>query len=456
MRLTLKLTLGILVGVALTLIVNGFFAAARDRALLVDNLKKDHLVLGRALLVDVAEEQRDHGDDGAFRLVQRMNDERPGIDIVAVHPDALPADFATHLASAGSVQVVDVASAGERAVTWLPLVVHGQLVLALSLAEPLAPIDAHVEAAVVRRGIVAVVGLGASAIIAWLFGLFVVGRPVRALVDKARRVGGGDLTGPLSLPATRRDELGDLGAELNAMCERLAAARAELVRADRLSTLGLLAAGLAHELGTPLNVVAGRARLIADGDVAGDVKRGAAMIEEQAQRMTRIVRQLLDFARARPPHKERIDVAELSKETAEMVNALSEKKGVAVVVDAPAPAPAEVDRDQLRQVVTNLLVNAVHASDPGHNVRVDVRAQKDGVRIAVIDEGIGMNEETMKHCFTPFFTTKDVGEGTGLGLAVAWGLVEENGGHISVASAPGKGSTFTIELPGIELLGASA
>jgi signal transduction histidine kinase len=285
---------------------------------------------------------------------------------------------------------------------------------------------------------------------------------VRALVEKARRVGAGDFSGPLV--TTRSDELGLLAGELNAMCDRLASARDELARAtearfaavqqlrhaDRLSTVGLLSAGIAHELGTPLNVVSGRAAIIAERTAAnGDdaVAKDAAIIQEQAQRMTRITRQLLDFARAGSPKRARVEIGALTRDTAELLASLAQKRGVTLDVAAPAAAFAHVDASQVQQALTNLIVNAVHASGRGQRVRLAVEERAGRASIAVIDEGIGMDEVTVKNLFVPFFTTKDVGEGTGLGLAVAWGLVVDNGGHIAVASTKGAGSTFTIDLP---------
>jgi signal transduction histidine kinase len=457
MRVTFKLMLGILAGVGITLGVNMMLRAAREAELLESDIEKDHLVLGRALSVDILEEWRDRGRPAALELVGKMNAERDYITISAEEAERLaPAEQAA-LRAAGRLQKIEGEGAEEHLVTLVPLVLRGQLVAALKLDESLVSARAYVRSTMERTAISALVGLLASAALAWGFGFVIIGRPIRMLVEKARRVGAGDFSGPL--PTDRSDELGLLAGELNAMCQRLDAARQDLERAtnarvealqqlrhaDRLSTVGLLSAGIAHELGTPLNVVAGRARLIAERTEAAqpELARDARIIQEQAERMTRIARQLLDFARAGRPNRADVEIGGLARGTAELLTALAQKQGVELVVDADVPVVARIDAAQIQQALTNLIMNAVHASGRGQSVQLAVRTP---ARIEVIDRGSGMDEQTVNNLFVPFFTTKDVGEGTGLGLAVAWGLVQENGGHIRVISTKGAGSTFTIDL----------
>jgi two-component system NtrC family sensor kinase len=293
-----------------------------------------------------------------------------------------------------------------------------------------------------------------------------IGRPVSRLAEKARRVGTGDLSGPLVL--AQRDELGQLATEINLMCERLAAERSareaateQLRHADRLTTVGKLASGLAHELGTPLNVVQGRARLIRDREVEGDEAiESARIVLEQSERMTKLIRQLLDFARPRPLQKASLLVPVLVDRVCELVATIARKSSVQLrASNLDEPLRVEADEGQLHQVLTNLVINALHASPEGGTVHivsriaaatppphVDTQASE-WVAIEVRDEGVGMDAETRERIFEPFFTTKDVGEGTGLGLSVSWGIVREHGGWIDVVSEPGTGSTFTVWLP---------
>jgi signal transduction histidine kinase len=238
----------------------------------------------------------------------------------------------------------------------------------------------------------------------------------------------------------------------------------QLRHADRLTTVGKLASGMAHELGTPLNVVAGRARLIAGGEVDGDeAKKSAQVVLDQADRMTRLIRQLLDFARPRAPKKEPTDLRALASRVTSLLGPIAQKAGVSVSVTAGGDdAFAEVDEGQLTQVATNLVLNAIQATPSGGKVELAVTrgeetppadlgskagAPRTFVRLEVADTGSGMDAATRARVFEPFFTTKPVGDGTGLGLSVSWGIVREHGGWISVESEPGRGSKFSVHLP---------
>ena len=174
-----------------------------------------------------------------------------------------------------------------------------------------------------------------SGLLAAALGVRFVGQPLRRLMEKTRRIAAGDLQGPIHLGT--RDELAELGESLNAMCEQLAesqgkireetaariAAMEQLRHADRLKTVGRLASGIAHELGTPLNVVSGRAGLIASGKLTADeVAQSAAAIKAEAEKMTKIIRQLLDFARASTPHKTAVDLRQVVAQTVDLLRPL--------------------------------------------------------------------------------------------------------------------------------------
>ena len=312
-----------------------------------------------------------------------------------------------------------------------------------------------------------------ASVLASVVGLFFVVRPMRRLVAQARRVGLGDLSLRLDLP--QKDEIGELGLEMNAMCDRLESARREVAaetdarlraveqlrHADRLMTVGKLASGIAHELGTPLNVVSGRARMIVDDPAGPLVVENARIIRSQTDRMATIIRHLLDYARRREPKRAVTDLAALAKQTLALVAPLAQKHGVALEIDPEsADVRARVDPMQIEQVVSNLLVNGIHAMPKGGPLRVSLRREELAppsgagadaasacASIYVRDAGAGIPAEHVGRIFEPFFTTKGVGEGTGLGLSVAYGIVADHGGWISVHSEPGAGSTFGVHLP---------
>jgi signal transduction histidine kinase len=305
-----------------------------------------------------------------------------------------------------------------------------------------------------------------------ILGLWLVGNPVVALSEKARRIGAGDFSKPLR--QRRKDELSALAEDMNAMCDQLEAAGVrvqqetasriaavdQLRHADRLTTVGKLASGLAHELGTPLNVIEARADMIASGETSpAESMDYARVIRDASERMTRLIRQLLDFARPRKAAPAPHAVFELVSKTVEMLAPLAARKQVTLHARDGAPSlTAFVDPDQLQQVLTNLIVNAIQAADRPGTVEVEVMSrtaqppadhggqQAEFVCIEVRDEGVGISQENIAHIFEPFFTTKDVGSGTGLGLAVAYGIVRDHGGWIEVKSTPGRGSSFSVFL----------
>lgn len=305
----------------------------------------------------------------------------------------------------------------------------------------------------------AIVALGG--LVMWIAGIVFVGLPLQALTVKTRRIGQGDLQGPLELKS--RDELGELATSINTMCKQLEASREELNResadkvlaieqlqhADRLRTVGRLASGIAHELGTPLNVVSGRAELIASGDLSPDeITTSARAIQHESRRMAELIQNLLDFARRRTPQKSMVDLNQLVTETSELLRTLARKRGVEIVVEPQvAPCFVSLDATQLQQVLTNLIMNSIQAMPEGGEVTVAISQQSGEARVQVADKGVGISEEHIGQLFEPFFTTKEPGEGTGLGLAIAHRIVEEHGGRIEVESALGTGTRFTIILP---------
>ncbi|MBC7794156.1 MAG: HAMP domain-containing histidine kinase [Clostridia bacterium] len=436
----------------LTLRDRRFFAHALQRALLQGPAQRDPLGEATRLI--------EHQDiDGAHieaRLVSLTDAKLPRPTI---------GEDATRAITNQDV-VVDMSN--DEILTYVP--VAGADVV-IELSEP------HAVGAVLERlgmrsllyQTAALIGLAALlmfALVRWM-----VGGPLSRLADVARQVGRGDLTVRASNDGS--DEVGILSREVNLMIDGLQTGRKALEEADfertsllerlrhadRLRTVGELASALAHELGTPLNVVSGHARLIEE-EVTGDALDSVREILEQSTRMTRVLRNVLDFSR-RDRQVGVHDVHQLVTKTVDALKPLAARREMTVAIADERDGGLQVcaDAQQVLQVLTNLVVNAMQAMPNGGRVRVSWRSQNavppEGVRaakgtyavITVSDTGNGIPPGDLPRLFEPFFTRKAPGTGTGLGLAVVEGIMREHGGWVAVTSELGKGTSFDVMLP---------
>ena len=222
----------------------------------------------------------------------------------------------------------------------------------------------------------------------------------------------------------------------------------QLRKTERIAELGTLASGMAHEIGTPMNVILGRAEYLMDRVNEEPVKKGLKTIVEQVERITKVMNQLLAFARRKPHERGPLDLKDIVENSVEMFEERLAKSRVRVETHIDEHCPKVLaDNDQMNQVLINLIMNAVHAMPEGGTLRIRLAQAQDMVRLTVTDTGQGIPQEELKKIFEPFFTTKEFGKGTGLGLTVVKGIVEEHQGVITVESEAGKGTTFTILLP---------
>lgn len=226
-------------------------------------------------------------------------------------------------------------------------------------------------------------------------------------------------------------------------------AREEAVRTEKMASIGLLAAGMAHEIGTPLASIMGYAELTASEQQDNpDLQDYTRRISEDCSRIDRIVRGLLDFSRPRTHNGENADVRSVLLATLELLTQQGAFKTLRVNTEiAESLLPVRCDQHQLQQVVINLLLNSRDATPEGGAITVRAGRDEKYIRLDVIDSGTGITEESMKHIFDPFFTTKPPGKGTGLGLAISVRIIEGFGGRIKASSKAGEGSHFSIWLP---------
>ena len=222
----------------------------------------------------------------------------------------------------------------------------------------------------------------------------------------------------------------------------------QLRKTERLAELGTLASGMAHEIGTPMNVILGRAELLIRKTNDKSMRQGLATIVTQVERITKIMNQLLSFARKRPSEPCDVDLVWAMGNVLDMLLAKLDSHGIHVVKDYSPDLPQVLaDPDHIIQVLLNLVLNACQAMPEGGTLTLSLCPKGDRVEIRVQDTGTGIPEDQVSKIFDPFFTTKAVGEGTGLGLTVVHGIILENNGTIRVNSIPGQGSTFIISLP---------
>ena len=300
-----------------------------------------------------------------------------------------------------------------------------------------------------------------------VFGIRHVFRPVNTLHQGARRVAQGDFSYRVAIDSD--DEMGELAESFNRMAERfqeiaenlereVEERSRQLVRSDRLASVGFLAAGVAHEVNNPLTAIrwssesleSRLAELLTDcpDDEVAVVQQYVAMIQSESERCQEITKKLLDFSRSQDSHKGRQDVVGIIREVLSLITHMKKFREARLELISPDQCEIEISGHEIKQVLLNLVANALDSTDGKGTVTVELVEQVDRVEIQITDDGCGMSAETIDNLFQPFFTTKETGQGTGLGLSISDRIVTDHGGRLSAASdGPGKGSTFTVRLP---------
>lgn len=349
-----------------------------------------------------------------------------------------------------------------------PIHVGAQRLGAIEIAQPLSYVKAHIARARLYIIITALLLCLTIFLVVWAVTRYRISRPIQELLGGAAAFGRGELDHRVTVPRSG-GEFAELGQEFNRMADQLAEQRRAVAReaeekvglgrklrhSERLAAAGRLAAGVAHEMGAPLQVIDGRAKqLLNHPDAPLETRqRNLTIIRTQTERITRIVRQLLDLARPYNLRRQPVDLASLMAGTLELIDVNASRAGVEVELPRADQVLVEADPDLLHQVFLNICLNGLQAMPGGGRLRIEcvtAGGEKDGQHFAAVrisDTGTGIAPEHLAHIFDPFYTTKEVGRGTGLGLTLASRIVEEHGGWIEAVNNAEGGATFTVYLP---------
>ncbi|PYT00926.1 MAG: hypothetical protein DMF63_04465 [Acidobacteria bacterium] len=281
-----------------------------------------------------------------------------------------------------------------------------------------------------------------------------ISRPLQRLTVAAVQVTEGGYGTEVDLRKSN-DEIGLLAESFNEMSRKMAddieslrAMNEKLMRADKLAAMGTLAAGVAHEVNNPLAAISSLIQMMRSENVTDDIREQLAMIESQIQRITRVTKDLTDFARTRPGAKAHIGINGVIDTALRLAEFDSGFQKLKIVRNFSSDLPdVFADADQMQQVVLNMLLNARDAMPDGGELKISTRKSSNEIAIEISDSGEGVDTKSAKQVFDPFFTTKAAGKGTGLGLAVCYGIVTAHGGRLELAQNGGRGATFIVILP---------
>jgi len=353
---------------------------------------------------------------------------------------------------------------------------------AIEIIQPISFVHVHIARARMHLVITALLLVLTILIVVAIVTRLSLSQPIRELLEGAMAVGRGNFDYRVQV-SQRGTELTTLAREFNRMADRLAEQRTNLKRevddrislerqlrhTERLAAIGHLAAGVAHEMGAPLQVIDGRARQLQQQPEAQleTRQRNLTIIRSQAARITRIVRQLLNLARPFSLKSQSFVVEDLLRDTVELLQSTAEKSQVQIITpaidgDGNRLHQITADPELVHQVILNVCQNAIQAMPDGGIMTLECafhrseQNENDYVAIRITDTGTGINPEILPRIFDPFFTTKEVGSGTGLGLAVSRRIVEEHLGWMEAENNPAGGAVFTIYLPAESRAGTTA
>jgi signal transduction histidine kinase len=480
--LKLRLILILTIPAVLAVGVHGLLRIRQERDQLVEEDRQNMTLTAAAIQIAVENALRDRQFTDVKRLLAALVERQTAIDRIRLFNPKLEPTLVSNQLSIGEDvpleilrRVVDSKSPesfyrrqGQHSIHYYIVPIRdgqGQIAGALEIVRLASGIDARMHAASndvwIRLGILlaVIVVLTATALQRQVV------RPISGLMEGIRRIGRGEPAAPL--PVGRRDEIGRVAEAFNEMTAQLDAARRRLLTetehsleleqqlraAETLAVAGKLASSLAHEVGTPLNIVSGRAEFLQMSPSLDEAaRRDLGIIVAQIDRISKIIRSLLDSVRPQKLELQPTSLADVLDGMLPLLNYPARRRGVGIVTSVPPDLPMlRADPGQLQQVLINLVLNGVDATPASRHITIRAEAgdegSQPGVAIAVHDTGPGIPVEIQAKVFEPFFTTKAAGQGTGLGLAICRDIIKGHGGYITVESTPESGTTFTMWVP---------
>jgi two-component system, NtrC family, sensor kinase len=482
MKLSARLILLLTLSVSVVMVVASLITLRQREDALLDAARDEARVHAVTLQIALEEDYLTGRSLDAQRLINRLR-ENTGVysaalfdaagEIVAISNTLAPEEFRYQndarevIASGKGVESVRSISGEDYFSMVRPLQVQGRQVGAIEIVQSISFVKADIARARYYVLITASLLFVTILLVVAAVKRYSLARPIHELLDGAVALGRGDLSYRVQV-RSGAGELASLAREFNRMADSLAEQRLTAQREveerlalerklrhnEQLAAVGRLAAGVAHEMGAPLQVIDGRAKqLLHHADAPTETRqRNLIIIRNQAERIAKIVRQLLNLSRPYKLHFRTVELAPLVEETAELIETQAESAGVSIDVRCD-DAMIEADPELIQQVLLNVFRNGIQAMPQGGLLRVECvkdAAGKNGrrfVALRVSDTGIGIEPENFPKLFDPFFTTKEVGQGTGLGLPISIRIVEEHDGWIEAANGTGAGAVFTIYLP---------
>ena len=478
MSINTKLVLLLTMVVGSVMLV-GSFLSLRQREAALESALRDELRAHAVTLQIALEESYQNGRMAdAPRLIDRLRDNSKVYGVLLFDENGdlrslsqtdtaaefrLPREVKTVLQNGETIEFVRTVESQKYLSIILPLRLAAEKRGAVEIVKPLALIEDDIARGRINGLSTTLLLLATIFLVVYIVLRRNLSRPILALLNGAKVLGQGDLSHRVRVGNTG-DELSLLAAEFNRMADNLAEQRQtaqieaetrltlekELRHSERLASVGKLAAGIAHELGAPLNVIDARAeQLLEKPDAAREKQiKNLTIIRTQSARITHIVRQLLNLAR---PYNLRFEIIEIAGVIRSALDAFEANETLTIEFAVENNLRISGDEDFLMQVFVNIFQNAAHSMKNNGTLNIEIsETERNGAKFAAVkisDTGAGIALANFDKIFDPFYTTKDIGEGTGLGLAVSLRIVEAHSGMIEAANLPGGGASFTVYLP---------